>query len=159
MGVVSAFLRAIGVDVGVGEAPPSLPAVRTDPRVEQGMKHMLACIEGLAELDTRLARLHRQVAGARGQPVGELPDPYDLGLDGKSPRVMEAAHYIGALSRRMHVRMSVIEAVANRRARALAALKSPVALKGKPKPRALPSPAPTPTARHAQRPRRRAELS
>ncbi len=167
MSLMKAMMRAAGVTVGSSQTLD----FQRDSTLDDGMRQVLGTIELLAELDTRLAVIQRDLVGPRGMPDGELPDPRDIGLHGYVPKLMEASLYIGALSRRMHLRAGVIEAAIGRRrrpafedmsavdrtrytvARKKDAAARPGALPPPAKPRA-PSPSTSPSAKRPQpRPR------
>ncbi len=85
--------------------------------MEDGLRHVMMTIDSLIELDQRFGELEQELLGESALNVDPLPEPHDLGLDGLVPRLMESALLIGAASRRMHLRMGVIEGAMGRRAR------------------------------------------
>lgn len=117
MGVVKAM-------VGLGRSAPraeakneiSVDMVR-DSTMEDGLRHMMATLDSLAELDQRISDLEGDLLGSQALNADALPAPSELGLDGFVPRLMEASLLIGAFSRRMHLRMGVIEGALGLRAR------------------------------------------
>ncbi len=125
MGVFSAFKRNQD-----GIAPADAAAAHTsgksyDPEreatLEDGLRQVIDTIDSLAELDGRLRGLERDLIGESPISLSDLPSGRDLSLDGVVPRLMEAALLIGALSRRMHLRLGVIEGALGVRAKPVGA--------------------------------------
>lgn len=111
MGVVSAMVglnrKSNGERPRVADDSERVQAIR-DATLEDGIKHLMATMDNLVELDRRLAVVENELVGAGTLNLGDLPQPRDIGLDGFVPRLMEAGLIIGAMTRRMHLRLGVI---------------------------------------------------
>lgn len=119
-------MGVIGAIVGVSRAGQSATARNTskttmqavqDVTLHDGLRQMLETIQSLVELDNRLEEVEQDLIGHSPVSLERLPSPEDLGLEGFVPRLMEAALLIGAMGRRMHLRVGVIEGAVGRRAR------------------------------------------
>lgn len=131
MGVFSAFKRS---QDGAGRAETvGAPhhASRYDPNrdstLEDGLGHIIDTIDSLAELDARLRGLEQDLIGESPISLSDLPGGRDDSREGVVPRLMEAALLIGALSRRMHLRLGVIEGALGVRAKPVGAFEDALA--------------------------------
>ncbi|MCG8441330.1 MAG: hypothetical protein MI723_05930, partial [Caulobacterales bacterium] len=117
MGVVSAMvgLGRQKNERGGRKASADESMIR-ESTLEDGLRHVLATIDNLKELDSRLSVLEGDLLGDASGDHEELPEPGELGLDGFVPRLMESSLLIGALTRRMHLRMGVLEGALGPRA-------------------------------------------
>ncbi len=91
-----------------GEGPSArLRAVRE----VEGYRQLAATVDGLLALDARLADLEARFGCGGFEPLAKLPSSDDLNITDGSPRAMEAAMLIGAISRRAQLRLGVLETV------------------------------------------------
>lgn len=93
-----------------GEAKP-------EATLEDGLRHLIDTIDGLTALDTRIAELEKDLVGHVAVPLDDFPSPAELGIDGYVPRLQETAMLIGAVARRAHLRVGMIEGAVGLRAR------------------------------------------
>lgn len=94
----------------------SVEVVR-DATLEDGLGHVLSTVENLIELDQRIGEIEGDLLGARQIKLDPIPSPDELGIDGLVPRLMESALVIGALTRRMHLRLGTLEGAMGKRAK------------------------------------------
>ncbi len=131
MGVFSAFKRTNGGTAAAETAVAQAQAKPYDPEreatLEDGLRQVIDTLDSLAELDGRLRGLERDLIGDSPISLTDLPCGHELCIDGVVPRLMEAALLIGALSRRMHLRMGVIEGALGVRAKPVGMLEETVA--------------------------------
>ena len=108
MGVVKAVVGLTrGAAGGRNDDFEAAQAIR-DATLDDGIKHIRGAIDNLAELDRRLQLIEGELVGSGVLKLGDLPARSELGLEGAVPRLMEAALVIGALTRRMHLRLGMI---------------------------------------------------
>ncbi len=125
MGVFNAFKRDSRGGFEGDVTPPSTRPRSYDTQrevtLEDGLNQLLQTVEGLVALEHRVAELENDLIGSSPVALQDLPSPAELGIDGLVPRLMETSLLLGALSRRMHLRMGVIEGALGIRAKPTAA--------------------------------------
>lgn len=85
--------------------------------LEDGLRRLLDTVDGLVELDARVAAIEADLIGQSPIGLADLPSPQQLGMDGLVPRLMEAGLLIGAVTRRVQLRLGLIEGALGVRAR------------------------------------------
>ncbi len=120
MGMMSALVRgprgrATASNVTKREQP-ALESLR-EATLDEGVKQIIATINELIDLDERFADIEKDLIGKSPITLERVPSPEELGLTGFVPRLMEAALLIGAVTRRMHLRVGVVEGALGMRAR------------------------------------------
>lgn len=121
MGMMNALVRGSrgrsGNDYGKrGGQSAALDSLR-EATLDEGVKQLLDTINNLLELDARFEDVERDLIGKSPITLERMPSPEELGLNGFVPRLMEAALLIGAITRRMHLRVGVVEGALGKRAR------------------------------------------
>ncbi len=125
MGMMSAITRSSrGRATGAEKSQrPADEAIR-DATLDDSVKEILDTINGLMDLEERFEDIERDLIGKSPVALDKIPSPEELGVTGFVPRLMEAALLIGAITRRMHLRVGVVEGALGKRARPVTELEA-----------------------------------
>lgn len=106
--------------VNAGGAPrtdrahDSVLSGQIDASLENGMLQMIASLDGLADLESRLSELEASLVGESDHGLDDLPSAHDLGIhceaiESQPPRLLDAALLMGAIVRRAQLRVGCVE--------------------------------------------------
>ncbi|MGD2132899.1 MAG: hypothetical protein PVI23_08905 [Maricaulaceae bacterium] len=77
--------------------------------MQDGLAQIVQSIEALHALEQRLQLVEDEMTAGDALSLPELPQAKDVGITETEPRFMEAALLIGAITRRMNLRLGAIE--------------------------------------------------
>lgn len=92
-------------------APAELEERRDARRFADGMRQLNDAVSLLASLEARLRLVEDEMTAGEALDLDALPGADAVGVAGEEPRLAEAALLIGAMTRRMSLRLGAVERV------------------------------------------------
>ena len=92
-----------------GAEPVSRSETLKKALMEDGLTQLVATIEALHVLEARIQLVEDEMTAGEALTLPELPTAKDVGVVETEPRFMEAALLIGAITRRMNLRLGAVE--------------------------------------------------
>lgn len=77
--------------------------------VEDGLRQLVDTIDALSALESRLQLVEDDVTAGEALELPDLPTAKDIGITEFEPRLMETALLIGAITRRLNLRLGGME--------------------------------------------------